>query len=76
MIIELFKKHRIKKTYDEELEEDINNVIFNNETIYWILRKYGRLNKEKIIRYKIIGIKRRLTDIEIIKKDLKELIIN
>ena len=76
MIRNIFTDILQTKTFKEELEEDLQDVIEDKKTIYWLVRKYGKYNREKEIRYKLIGIKRRLSEIEINKNDLIDIILN
>lgn len=65
-----------KEITEKELEvsEDLNNVIYGNGSIYWLIRKYWTYKNQKEIRYKIMWIKRRITDINLIRNELEEII--
>lgn len=60
----------------DDLNDDLNEVIYWNGSIYWLLRKYNKQSREKQVRYKIIGIKRRINDINLIRNDLTEIFLN
>ena len=68
------KRPREQIEEQRDISEDLNAFIYWNASIYGLLRKYGKYKNQKEIRYKIMWIKRRLTDINLIRNELEEML--